>query len=84
MGSDHDSGTCAHTGNAPPTGFTAGKLVSLIGLPKVTGYIVAGVFLNPQVSGLVPDSFIDHSNLTSNLTLAIITFSAGASLYLLH
>ena len=64
------------------TGFIAGKLVSRIGLPKVTGYIIAGVLLNPQVSGLVPVSFISHSNLATNLTLAIITFSVGASLFL--
>lgn len=64
------------------SGFIAGKLVSRIGLPKVTGYIIAGVLLNPQVSGLIPVSFISHSNLATNLTLAIITFSVGASLYL--
>ena len=64
------------------TGFIGGKLVSRIGLPRVTGYIIAGVLLNPQVPGLLPESFVSHSNLATNLTLAIITFSVGASLYL--
>ncbi|PIE53569.1 sodium:proton exchanger [Candidatus Fermentibacteria bacterium] len=64
------------------TGFIAGKLVSRTGLPEVTGYIMAGVLLNPQVSRLVPEGFVLHSDLTTSLTLAIITFSVGASLYL--
>lgn len=63
-------------------GFLAGRLVSKQGLPEVTGYILAGVLLNPQISGIVSTDFVGSSELVTNLTLAIITFSVGASLYL--
>lgn len=64
------------------TGFLLGKLVSRFGLPEVTGYILAGVLLNPQVSGIVSRGFMGSSDLVTKLTLTIITFSVGASLYL--
>jgi len=64
------------------TGFLAGKAVSKLGLPEVTGYILAGILLNPQVSGIIPPSFVNSSNLITTMTLCVITFSVGASLYL--
>lgn len=64
------------------SGFLAGRIVSRLGLPEVTGYILAGVLLNPQVSGIVSSDFVGSSELVTSLTLAIITFSVGASLYL--
>jgi len=64
------------------TGFLAGRIVSKLGLPEVTGYILAGVLLNPQISGIVSTNFIAGSELVTDLTLAVITFSVGASLYL--
>ncbi len=64
------------------TGFIAGRVASKLGLPAVTGYILAGVLLNPQVSGIISPSFADSSDLVTAMTLSIITFSVGASLYL--
>jgi len=64
------------------TGFLAGKAASKLGLPEVTGYILAGILLNPQVSGVIPSSFVNSSNLITTMTLCVITFSVGASLYL--
>ncbi|OPX31492.1 MAG: hypothetical protein B1H09_02770 [Gemmatimonadaceae bacterium 4484_173] len=64
------------------TGFIAGKAASKLGLPEVTGYILAGILLNPQVSGVIPPSFVNSSNLITTMTLSVITFSVGASLYL--
>ncbi len=63
-------------------GFLAGRIASRIGLPEVTGYIVAGVLLNPQISGIVSRDFVSGSELVTSLTLAVITFSVGASLFL--
>ncbi|MCK5130900.1 MAG: cation:proton antiporter [Candidatus Sabulitectum sp.] len=64
------------------TGFIAGRVASRFGLPAVTGYILAGVLLNPQVSGIISPSFVNSSDLVTTMTLSIITFSVGASLYL--
>lgn len=63
-------------------GFIAGRIASKLGLPAVTGYILAGVLLNPEVSGLISPSFVSSSTLVTKMTLSIITFSVGASLYL--
>lgn len=75
-----ETGTVLILGTLLFTGFMAGKLVSFLGLPEVTGYILAGVLLNPQISGIVSPDFVDHSQLVTNMTLAFITFSVGASL----
>ncbi len=48
----------------------------------MTGYILAGVLLNPQVFDIISPSFVNSSDLITTLTLSIITFSVGASLYL--
>lgn len=64
------------------TGFIAGKIASKSGLPAVTGYILAGVLLNPQVFDIISPSFVNSSDFITTLTLSIITFSVGASLYL--
>ncbi len=77
-----ETGTVTILGTLLLTGFLAGRVVSKLGLPEVTGYILAGVLLNPQISGIVSRDFIAGSELVTDLTLAIITFSVGASLYL--
>ena len=63
------------------TGFIVGELCSRIGLPKVTGYILAGVILNPNLTHFVPESFVEHTALVTNIALAFITFSVGGTLY---
>ena len=62
------------------TGFLGGEICSRIGLPKVTGYILAGVFLNPNLTHLIPASFVSDTNLVTNIALAFITFSVGGTL----
>jgi len=61
-------------------GFISGELCSRIGLPKVTGYILAGLLLNPGITHLVPESFVDHTSLITNIALSFITFSVGGTL----
>jgi len=62
------------------SGFLAGELISRIGLPKVTGYILAGIVLNPSVSGIIPQSFPEHTDWVTHLALAFITFAVGGTL----
>ena len=61
-------------------GFAMGRLASRVGLPTVTGYILAGILLNPDVLPVMPPSFPEHTNLVTNLALAFITFEVGGSL----
>ncbi len=62
------------------SGFSAGEISERIGLPKVTGYILAGLILNPGLTHFLPHSFIDHTDLVTNIALAFITFSVGGTL----
>jgi len=77
-----ETGFIAVLGMLLTVGFIAGRAASKLGLPEITGYILAGVLLNPNVTGIVPSNFVDHSTLATNITLAVITFSVGASLFL--
>ena len=66
------------------TGFIFGKIAEKIKLPKVTGYILAGILLNPRVSGFMPEDFVRHTDLITNISLSFITFSIGGTLLYSH
>ena len=61
-------------------GFLAGKIANFFKLPKITGYITAGVVLAPSFSGILPGNFINASGSISNFALCIITYAIGGSL----
>lgn len=63
-------------------GFVFGELARAVRLPKVTGYILAGVALNPRLTHIVPADFPDQTQLITNIALAFITFSVGGTLFL--
>ncbi len=62
-------------------GYIAGKIANLLKLPKVTGYITAGVLLEPAMLGIIPVRLIEHSTVISNFALCIITYAIGGSLF---
>lgn len=61
-------------------GFVMGEIARKVGLPRVTGYIVAGILLNPDLSGLVPADFAGKTKPVTDIALAFITFSVGGTL----
>ena len=61
-------------------GFIFGELVDKIKLPKVTGYILAGILLNPELFSIVSENFVEHTSLITNISLSFITFSVGGTL----
>jgi len=63
-------------------GFLMGEIASRIKLPKVTGYIIAGILLNPELFHFIPQSFSENTNVITNISLAFITFSVGGTLLL--
>ncbi len=63
------------------TGFIFGEIASKLKLPKVTGYILAGIFLNPGLFNIVSRDFIVHTDLVTNIALSFITFSVGGTLF---
>jgi Kef-type K+ transport system membrane component KefB len=62
------------------TGLLFGELAKVVKLPKITGYIVAGICLNPQWFHFIPQDFTEHTNLVTNISLSFITFSVGGTL----
>ncbi len=62
-------------------GFIFGEIASKIRLPKVTGYILAGICLNPDLFRVVPKEFVAQTNLITNIALAFITFSVGGTIF---
>ena len=61
-------------------GELAAELVERIGLPHLTGYLLAGLLVGPQVLNLVPKRAVEALNPMNTLALALIALSAGAEL----
>jgi Kef-type K+ transport system membrane component KefB len=61
-------------------GFFLGEVASRVKLPKVTGYILAGVALNPGLFHIIPMTFTQHTDLITSISLSFITFSVGGTL----
>jgi len=57
-----------------------GELAEKARLPKISGYIIAGILLHPQVTGFVQPDFIQRTNPLINIALSFITFSIGGTL----
>jgi NhaP-type Na+/H+ or K+/H+ antiporter len=62
------------------TGFLLGEIVTWIKLPKVSGYILAGIVLNPTLTHFIPKNFVENTGLAIDIALSIIAFSVGGAL----
>ncbi len=62
------------------TGYILGELAEKIKLPKISGYILAGIVLNPDLVGIMSNKFVDHTDPLLAVSLSFITFSIGGSL----
>ena len=54
------------------------KLMKLIKLPNVTGYLITGLLLGPYCLKIIPASTIDDLSIIPNVALGFIAFSIGA------
>jgi len=61
-------------------GYLLGNLANLLKMPRVSGYIVAGILMSPYVFGLIDKEFLDRSDIITHASLSIITFLIGSSL----
>jgi len=61
-------------------GFLFGEIAKKLYLPKVTGYIFAGILLKFHFLHIIPEDFLDHTDFITNISLAFITFSVGGTL----
>ncbi|MEX2240349.1 MAG: cation:proton antiporter [Burkholderiales bacterium] len=63
-------------------GLLGGELVRrLLGLPRITGYVLAGVLLGPQVSGLLAPGALGEARVLIDLSLGLIVFELGHRLH---
>lgn len=63
------------------SGFISGEAARKIGLPKVTGFILAGIILNPRLTHIVTIDYAQHTDIVINIALAFITFEVGGTLH---
>lgn len=61
--------------------FTA-RVVSRFGLPRLTGYIGAGIVVGPHALGLIDQPMIGQLRLVGGVATAVIALSAGTELNL--
>jgi len=64
-------------------GYFGGRLANCLKLPRVTGYIIAGILLSPSISGIIPEELIEERfSIVTDIGLAIIAYFVGGSLNL--
>lgn len=63
-------------------GFSMAKIVHLLRLPNVTGYILSGILIGPFCFNLISPVIIDGMDFVSDIALAFIAFSVGKYLKL--
>ncbi len=60
--------------------YSVGEFVASFGLPKIVGYMAAGVLFGPPGLSYVSTQVLQELNPVSNLAIALIAFLAGAEL----
>ena len=75
-----DALTLAAVGFVILAAFTVGEVGSSLGLPKVTGFIVAGVALGPSVSDILSERVVSELGMFNTLALGLIATHAGLEL----
>jgi Kef-type K+ transport system membrane component KefB len=65
-----------------PLWFACGKAAQWLGLPLITGYLLAGVASGPQASGIVTIKGLKAFEPLNRLCLGLIALAAGAELEL--
>lgn len=58
-------------------GFVMTRLTNTLNLPKVSGYILAGILIGPCCMDFIPSNVITHMAFVSDLALAFIAFGVG-------
>lgn len=58
-------------------GLLCGRIVKLVKLPNVTGYLIAGLLLGPYVFKVLPTDVVESFSIVSDMALAFIAFTIG-------
>lgn len=60
-------------------GLLFGRLLKLVKLPNVTGYLIAGLVLGPFVTKILSAEQVESLSVISNMALSFIAFTVGLS-----
>jgi Kef-type K+ transport system membrane component KefB len=74
------SGIIAGVGFLLLSGMLASELLEIIGLPHLTGYLLAGAIAGPQVLHLVDHHTVERLTPANTLALSLIALAGGAEL----
>ena len=61
-------------------GFILGQVFQKFNLPKIVGYLIAGVILNPSICPFVPKDITTRTDIIENIAIAFIAFAIGGSM----
>jgi Kef-type K+ transport system membrane component KefB len=61
-------------------GMLASELLGIVGLPHLTGYLIAGAIAGPQALHLVDEHAVDSLSPANTLALSLIALAGGAEL----
>lgn len=68
-----------YLGIAMTAGLIMNRVVKLVNLPNVTGYLLAGLIIGPYVLNLLPELAVEQMGIITNVALGFIAFSIGGS-----
>ena len=81
-GGAHAGGTELAFGYLLLVAYFTARLVSRVGLPKLTGYLASGIVVGPYALGLVQKAMTAQLSLVGGTATAILALTAGAELNL--
>lgn len=76
------AGTAMSLGFVMLCGYLAGDLMSRVHLPKITGYLFAGMIIGPYGGGVIPRDTVQDFLLINQIALALIALTAGGEFHL--
>jgi Kef-type K+ transport system membrane component KefB len=79
-GPDVQVGTSLAFGYLILTALLAGRVFERLRLPRLTGYLAAGVVVGPGVAGLVSEAATTNLRIVNGVAIALIAATAGADL----
>lgn len=62
-------------------GYLIGKIANRVGLPEITGYIVAGLLVGESVLGVIPHHMGEGLSLVTEVALGMIALTIGGEFY---
>jgi Kef-type K+ transport system membrane component KefB len=64
------------------SGFFSGQIFKRFGLPKLTGYLAAGILVGPQVLALVSKDMLTSLKVFNGVAISLIALTAGLEMHL--